>query len=175
MIRVPLASWMSIPGPPLTVAGEVLRPGKRRRPVGEYLDDGVAPADRAPRRLNLAATVSLQHHLGVQDGYQRVQVARLAGGAETPGDRLLAIVVDAEARGLVLTDMPTRAAGELPACGWCPTDDAGDLLEGQRVAQSFASARYARVGGPVKTEDDPLDPTPVPATRETNAAMRYLD
>jgi 2-alkyl-3-oxoalkanoate reductase len=43
------------------------------------------------------------------------------------------------------------------------------------VAQSFASARYARVGGPVKTEDDPLDPTPVPATRETNAAMRYLD
>jgi 2-alkyl-3-oxoalkanoate reductase len=43
------------------------------------------------------------------------------------------------------------------------------------VAQSFASARYARVGGPIKTEDDPLDPTPVPTTRETNAAMRYLD
>jgi nucleoside-diphosphate-sugar epimerase len=43
------------------------------------------------------------------------------------------------------------------------------------VAQSFASARYAREGGPVKTEDDPLDPTPVRATRETNAAMRYLD
>jgi len=43
------------------------------------------------------------------------------------------------------------------------------------VAQSFASARYAREGGPVKSEDDPLDPAPVPATRETNAAMRYLD
>ncbi|HEX8929137.1 MAG TPA: NAD(P)-dependent oxidoreductase [Actinomycetota bacterium] len=43
------------------------------------------------------------------------------------------------------------------------------------VAQSFASARYARVGGPVKTEDDPLDPTPLPSTQETNAAMRYLD
>ena len=43
------------------------------------------------------------------------------------------------------------------------------------VAQSFASMRYARGGGPVKTEDDPLDPTPVPGTRETNAAMRYLD
>jgi nucleoside-diphosphate-sugar epimerase len=43
------------------------------------------------------------------------------------------------------------------------------------VAQSFASLRYAREGGPVKTEDDPLDPTPVPATRETNAAMRHLD
>src|SRR5919197_4700633 len=28
------------------------------------------------------------------------------------------------------------------------------------VAQSFASYRYAREGGPAKTEDDPLDPTP---------------
>jgi nucleoside-diphosphate-sugar epimerase len=43
------------------------------------------------------------------------------------------------------------------------------------VAQSFASARYEREGGWVKSEDDPLDPTPVPATRETNAAMRHLD
>ena len=43
------------------------------------------------------------------------------------------------------------------------------------VAQSFASMRYAREGGPVKTEDDPLDPTPVAGMRETDAAMRYLD
>src|SRR5947207_12518062 len=43
------------------------------------------------------------------------------------------------------------------------------------VAQSFAPHRYARVGGSVKTEDDPLDPTPVRAMRETEAAMAYLD
>jgi 2-alkyl-3-oxoalkanoate reductase len=43
------------------------------------------------------------------------------------------------------------------------------------VAQSYASALYERAGGPVKTEDDPLDPSPVPAMRETHAAMRYLD
>jgi nucleoside-diphosphate-sugar epimerase len=43
------------------------------------------------------------------------------------------------------------------------------------VAQSFASTLYAREGGPVKTEDDPLDPTPLPTTRETYTAMRYLD
>ena len=43
------------------------------------------------------------------------------------------------------------------------------------VAQSFANTRYARTGGPVKTEGDPLDPTPVPSTHETNAAMRHLD
>jgi 2-alkyl-3-oxoalkanoate reductase len=43
------------------------------------------------------------------------------------------------------------------------------------VAQSFASYRYERVGGPVKTEDDPLDPTPPAHTTESNAAMRHLE
>jgi nucleoside-diphosphate-sugar epimerase len=43
------------------------------------------------------------------------------------------------------------------------------------VAQSFASHRYAREGGPVKTEDDPLDPNPVRSMRETHAAMRHLE
>jgi nucleoside-diphosphate-sugar epimerase len=43
------------------------------------------------------------------------------------------------------------------------------------VFQSFASYRYAREGGPVKTEDDPLEPAPLPSMREGFAAMRYLD
>jgi nucleoside-diphosphate-sugar epimerase len=43
------------------------------------------------------------------------------------------------------------------------------------VAQSFASMRYAREGGWVKTEQAPLDSSPVAGTHETNAAMRYLD
>jgi len=46
---------------------------------------------------------------------------------------------------------------------------------GRLVAQSFANHRYARQGGPVKTEQDPLDPSPVPTMRETEAAMAYLD
>jgi 2-alkyl-3-oxoalkanoate reductase len=43
------------------------------------------------------------------------------------------------------------------------------------VAQSFASYRYVREGGPVKTEDDPLDPAPPPNTLQSHAAMRHLD
>ena len=43
------------------------------------------------------------------------------------------------------------------------------------VAQSFASHRYLREGGPVKGEEDPLDPSPPPAARESHAAMAYLD
>ena len=43
------------------------------------------------------------------------------------------------------------------------------------VAQSFASLRYAREGGWVKTEDDPLDTVPVEGMHETSAAMTYVD
>jgi nucleoside-diphosphate-sugar epimerase len=43
------------------------------------------------------------------------------------------------------------------------------------VAQSYACHRYARAGGPVKTEDDPLDPVPPAAMRQTIAALNHLD
>lgn len=43
------------------------------------------------------------------------------------------------------------------------------------VAQSFAPYRYIREGGMVKSEDDPLDPAPPAAARETNAAMAHVD
>jgi nucleoside-diphosphate-sugar epimerase len=43
------------------------------------------------------------------------------------------------------------------------------------VAQSYANMRYAREGGMVKSEDDPLDADPVDGMRETCAAMTYLD
>ena len=43
------------------------------------------------------------------------------------------------------------------------------------IAQSFAPYRYARQGGMVKTEDDPLDRTPPAGAQETNAAMTHLD
>jgi 2-alkyl-3-oxoalkanoate reductase len=43
------------------------------------------------------------------------------------------------------------------------------------VAQSFASLRYAREGGWVKNEDDPLDTVPIEGMRETSAAMSYVD
>jgi 2-alkyl-3-oxoalkanoate reductase len=43
------------------------------------------------------------------------------------------------------------------------------------VAQSYAGWPYAREGGAVKTEDDPLDPDPVPAMSETLAAIRHLE
>jgi len=44
------------------------------------------------------------------------------------------------------------------------------------VAQGVSTyGLYARTGGPVKTEEDPLEPAPPPAMRETLAAIRHLE
>jgi nucleoside-diphosphate-sugar epimerase len=43
------------------------------------------------------------------------------------------------------------------------------------VAQSFCGWPYARTGGQVKSEDDPLDPNPPQQLRRTLDAIRYLE
>ena len=62
------------------------------------------------------------------------------------------------------------------------TEGTDHLLEGARkagarrfVAQSYAGWNYARTGGPVKTEDDPLDPEPVASQSRSLAAIRRLE
>ena len=53
---------------------------------------------------------------------------------------------------------------------------AGRAVGVQRfVAQSFTSWPYARTGGPVKTEEDPLDPTPPRNMRESFGAIAHLE
>jgi 2-alkyl-3-oxoalkanoate reductase len=62
------------------------------------------------------------------------------------------------------------------------TEGTDNLIAGMRevgvrrlAAQSFAGWPHARVGGPVKTEDDPLDPDPPAALRRTLEAIQYLE
>jgi nucleoside-diphosphate-sugar epimerase len=45
----------------------------------------------------------------------------------------------------------------------------------QFVAQSYGAWPYVRTGGPVKSEEDPLDPTPAREMRGTLAAIRHLE
>jgi nucleoside-diphosphate-sugar epimerase len=45
----------------------------------------------------------------------------------------------------------------------------------QFIAQSYAAWPYARTGGAVKSEDDPLDPTPPREMRQSMAAIRHLE
>jgi nucleoside-diphosphate-sugar epimerase len=43
------------------------------------------------------------------------------------------------------------------------------------IAQSYSPLIYSRVGGPVKKEDDPLDPNPPAELRHTFQAIRHLE
>lgn len=43
------------------------------------------------------------------------------------------------------------------------------------IAQSFCGWTYAKKGGPVKTEEDPLDPKPPESFTKTLASIRYLE
>jgi nucleoside-diphosphate-sugar epimerase len=62
------------------------------------------------------------------------------------------------------------------------TEGTDHLLEAARatgvrrfVAQSFAAWCYARTGGPVKSEEDPLETDPPGSARETLAAIRHVE
>ena len=53
---------------------------------------------------------------------------------------------------------------------------AGQAVGVQRfVAQSYAGWPAARVGGAIKTEDDPFDPEPIEPMRDAHAAIRHLE
>ena len=43
------------------------------------------------------------------------------------------------------------------------------------IAQSYCGWPYAKKGGPIKTEEDPLDPKPPESFAKTLAAIRYLE
>jgi 2-alkyl-3-oxoalkanoate reductase len=62
------------------------------------------------------------------------------------------------------------------------TEGTDNLIAAARAAgarrlvwQSYAGWPYAREGGPVKTEDDPLDPEPPADARASLAAIRHLE
>ena len=62
------------------------------------------------------------------------------------------------------------------------TDGTDNLIAGMKelgvrrmVAQSYAGLPHARTGGPVKSEDDPLDENPPQGLRRTIEAIRYLE
>jgi nucleoside-diphosphate-sugar epimerase len=54
--------------------------------------------------------------------------------------------------------------------------EAARLVGARRfIVQSFCGWPFAREGGPVKTEEDPLDPTPPPSFGNSLAAIRHLE
>jgi nucleoside-diphosphate-sugar epimerase len=87
------------------------------------------------------------------------QLTALAGGLELKHfDEGFAVTNELRTRG---TDHLLAAAAELDSPRF--------------IAQSFTGWPNERTGGPVKTEDDPLDSAPTKSSRETLAAIRHLE
>jgi 2-alkyl-3-oxoalkanoate reductase len=81
-----------------------------------------------------------------------------------------------------MTGNPRKFAEDFALTNRLRTEGTDHLLAAARVAgarrfvaQSYAGWPYAREGGPVKSEDDPLDPDAPAAARDALDAMRYLD
>jgi 2-alkyl-3-oxoalkanoate reductase len=120
---------------------------------------------------------------------------RAAGAEPAVADALDEAAVTAAVRGAApeavihqltalsgLSGNPRRFDREFATTNRLRTEGTDHLLRAARevgarrfVAQSFAGWPYAREGGPAKAEDDPLDPVPPAAERETFAAIRYLE
>jgi 2-alkyl-3-oxoalkanoate reductase len=139
----------------------------------------------------------------VRDGHQVTAMTRTAGKA--PGlraagatpvvadalDREAVAQVVAAARPEVVVHQLTDLAGttsfrkfdrEFAGTNRLRTEGTDHLVAAAQatgarrlIAQSFAGWPFARVGGPVKTEDDPLDPDPPAELRRTLDAIRHLE
>lgn len=77
---------------------------------------------------------------------------------------------------------PRRFERDFAATNRLRTEGTDNLLAAAReagarrfVAQSYAGWPYARTGGPVKSEEDPLDPEPQAQFRSILAAIRRLE
>ena len=69
-----------------------------------------------------------------------------------------------------------RQTNELRTCGTAHLLDAARAAGARRfISQGYCGWPLARVGGPVKTEDDPLDPEPPGEFRDTFEALRTME
>ncbi len=146
------------------------------------------------RRLVPLLVASGHDVLGTTRSPEKAEGLRAAGAEPVVVDALdrdavMAAMLRAEPEVVVhqLTAIPERADFRnldrvFALTNRLRTDGTDHLLAAARatgvrrfVAQSFAGWPYARVGSPVKAEEDPLDPDPPATSRETLAALRHLE
>jgi nucleoside-diphosphate-sugar epimerase len=155
------------------VAGASGAVGRRLVPLLIAAGHEVVASTR--RRENTGALAELGVTPVVADGLDRLSLVRAIADAEPE-------VVVHQMTGLSgMTDLKQfDEVFELTNRLRCEGTD--HLIEGARaagarrvVAQSYGNWNYERSGGPVKTEDDPLDPAPPETMRPTLDAIRHLE
>jgi nucleoside-diphosphate-sugar epimerase len=112
----------------------------------------------------------------VADGLDREAVIAAVTGAEPE------VVIHQMTALTDLTGNPRRFDREFALTNELRTTGTDNLLAGalgagarRIIVQSYAGWPSVREGGPVKSEDDPFDPDPPAAMRESLEAMRYLE
>lgn len=146
-----------------------------RHLVPQLLDNGheVVAMTRSPEKADALRAVGA--YPVVVDGLDRDAVIAAVNGADPE------VVVH---QMTALTDIgnPRRFDAEFAVTNELRTKGTDNLIEAARatgarrlIAQSYAGWPNAREGGPVKTEEDPLDPDPPAAMRRTLDAIRYLE
>jgi nucleoside-diphosphate-sugar epimerase len=148
--------------------------------VGRYLVPGLVAAGhqvtattRSPGKVARLSAAGAEP--AVVDGLDREEViAAVAAAAPEVIIHQMTALADLRA--------PRRVDEEFAATNELRTRGTGNLLAaaaaaGTRrvIAQSFTGWPSERSGGPVKTEDDPLDPRPVPSSAATLAAIRHVE
>src|SRR5829696_3384261 len=155
----------------------------------------VAGATGAIGRQLLPQLVAAGHEVtGMTRSPERQDLIRSLGGRPVVAD---ALDPDAVARAVAEAE-PEAIAHELTALAGAldmrrvernfeltnrlRTEGTDNLLAAARamevrrfVAQSFAGWPFARTGGPVKSEDEPLDPAPPHAMRTVLEAIRHVE
>ena len=109
----------------------------------------------------------------VADALDRDQIARAVGLAQP--DVIVHQLTALSGWGMRALKRGAELTNRLRTEGTHHLLSAGRAVEVRRFIAQSNYALYARTGGPVKTEQDPLDPSPPGKLREGLAAMRHLE
>jgi nucleoside-diphosphate-sugar epimerase len=142
--------------------------------VPQLIDAGhqVTATTRTPAKVDALRVAGAEPV--VVDGLDRDAVIAAVAAAE-PDVIVHQMTALASAHNLRKVDHEFAATNELRTRGTDNLLAAAERAGTRRVVAQGHNFIYARSGGPVKSEDDPLDPRPVPSAARSMAAIRYLD
>jgi 2-alkyl-3-oxoalkanoate reductase len=156
------------------VAGASGAIGQRLVPKLVEAGHSVTGMTRTPRKAEAIEAAGARP--AVADALDRAAVSEVVAAAEPQ------VVVHQLTSLASLSGNPRRFDREFAPTNRLRTEGTENLLGAARaagarrfVAQSFAGWLYARQGGAVKTEEDPLETKPPVGGLETVAAIRYLE
>jgi 2-alkyl-3-oxoalkanoate reductase len=154
------------------VAGATGALGRRLVPLLRAADHEVTGLTRAPAKVSLLRIMGAEPI--VADALDPFAVSKAVRQAKPE-------IVVHELTSIKKVDLRNFDQG-FAATNRLRTEGTDNLLAAARaagvrrfIAQSFAGWSFARKGGPVKTEEDPLDPNPPASFRRTLEAIRYLE